>query len=81
MHALADYNKWSAAGLFLLVIIFLATYLLLTFYNPEFVRRKHGKNSVGHQNDPAVTLLWALFISIAILVVLGLLVYAFTCAY
>lgn len=79
MHGQAeDYKHMSGALLFLLVVVFLITYLILTFYNPEFVQRKEHGHATG-ANDQAVTMLWALGITIVILVVLALLYYAFTC--
>lgn len=71
-------HEYSAHGLFLLVAVFLAVYLILTFYNPEFVQRKvHGK--AIQENDQTVTMIWALVISLVILFLLALLWYAFTC--
>lgn len=78
MHEHADYKHMSGTLLFLLVIVFLITYLILTFYNPKFVQRKNCGHATG-ENDQAVTMLWALGISLAILFVLGLLWYAFNC--
>ncbi len=71
-------HEHSAYGLFLLVIIFLIVYLLLTFYNPEFVQRKVHGHANG-QNDQMVTMLWAIVISVVIVFVLGLLWHAFNC--
>ena len=73
-----DYKHMSGYLLFLMVIIFLMVYLMLTFYNPELVQRKEHGEATG-QNDQIVTMLWALGITLAIVVVLGLLWYAFTC--
>lgn len=78
MYSAGDYHQMSGYGLFLLVIVFLSVYLILTFYNPEFVQRKKHGHATG-EGDQAVVMLWALGITIAILVVLALLVYAFTC--
>ena len=78
MLSAGKYDHMSGYGLFLLAIVFLATYLILTFYNPEFVQRKKHGHATG-QSDQAVTMLWALGITVAILVVLGLLYYAFHC--
>ena len=76
MHLSAQ--EHSGTALFVLVIVFLITYLILTFYNPEFVQRKvHGKRTGA--NDQAVTFLWSLAIAVLILFLLGLLVYAFSC--
>ena len=77
MHKLAEHQ-----GLFilLLVVVFLITYLMLTFYNPEFVQRKERGHATG-ENDVAVTMLWAFGISLLILVVLGFLFYALDCHY
>ena len=76
MHLSAQ--EHSGHALFVLVIVFLITYLILTFYNPEWVQRtQHGKRT--GENDVAVTMLYALGITLAILLVLGLLVYAFSC--
>ena len=76
MHLSAQ--EHSGTALFVLVIVFLITYLILTFYNPEWVQRKvHGKRT--GENDQVVTMLYALAISVLILFLLGLLVYAFNC--
>lgn len=69
-------HDYSGHGLFALVVVFLLTYLMLTFYNPKLVQRRHRGCATG-ENDPMVTMLWAFFISLVILVVLGLLMYAF----
>ena len=72
---------YEGHALFLTVAVFLAIYLLLTFFNPEFVQRedKHGeKNGV---NDQAVTMLYALGILFLIALALALLWYAFHCAW
>ena len=72
----SDYTHMAGSGLFLLVVVFLMTYLILTFYNPKFVQRKvHGHSTC--ENDPAVTLIWAFVIALVILFLLGLLWYAF----
>lgn len=63
------------------VVIFLATYLILTFYNPEFVQRKDNKDRATGVNDQAVTMIWAFGILLAIVLVLALLWYAFSCAW
>jgi len=78
MYSAGTHDHMSSYGLFLLVIVFLATYLILTFYNPEFVQYKKHGHATG-ENDVAVSMLWAIVITIAILVVLALLYYAFTC--
>lgn len=71
-------DQYHGHLLFLLVIIFLIVYLMLTFYNPELVqKRSHGK-ALG-PNDVSVTMLWSMAITLFILVLLGLLWYAFTC--
>jgi heme/copper-type cytochrome/quinol oxidase subunit 2 len=78
MQQYGSKHEYSAHGLFLLVIVFLIVYLILTFYNPEFVQRKvHGK-ATGEQ-DQMVVMIWALVISVVILFLLALLAYAFTC--
>lgn len=74
----AHLQEMSGSALFLLVVVFLMVYLMLTFYNPEFVQHKKHGHATG-ENDVAVTMLWALGITIAILVVLALLWYAFSC--
>lgn len=72
----ADYTHMAGSGLFLLVIVFLITYLILTFYNPKFVQRKvHGHSTC--ENDQALTMIWAFVIALVILFLLGLLWYAF----
>jgi hypothetical protein len=69
-------EKHGGLFLFPLVVVFLVVYLLLTFYNPTFVRRRiHGHRTC--ENDQAVTMLWALAISLIIFFLLGLLWYAF----
>jgi Na+/proline symporter len=78
MHQHGTHHEYSAHGLFILVAVFLAVYLLLTFYNPEIVQRKvHGK--AINVNDQALTMIWALGITLAILFVLALIWYGFTC--
>lgn len=71
-------EEHSGHALFVIVIAFLITYLILTFYNPDFVQRKVHGHATG-QNDVVVTMLWALAISLFILFLLGVLVYAFSC--
>ena len=78
MHSVGNYDHMSGPALFLLVIVFLAVYLILTFYNPDFVQHKKHGHATG-ESDQAVVMLWSLGITIAILVVLALLYYAFTC--
>ena len=79
MHKHAeDYKHLHGYLLFLVVIVFLAVYLMLTFYNPELVQRKEHGEATG-VNDVALTMLWALGITLAIVVVLALLFYAFAC--
>ena len=73
-----DYSQHKGHGLFLLVIVFLAVYLLLTFYNPEWVQRTTDGERNG-TNDSMVTMLWSLVISLVILFILGLLWYGFSC--
>ena len=76
MHLSAQEHSGSA--LFVFVIAFLITYLILTFYNPDFVQRKvHGRRT--GQNDQTVTMIWAFIISVVVLFLLGVLVYAFSC--
>ena len=76
MTSPADYAHMSGSLLFLVVIVFLITYLILTFYNPKWVQRKSHGHATG-ENDQAVTMLWALGIALVVLVVLALLWYAF----
>ena len=73
-------HEHSGTALFVFVIAFLITYLILTFYNPDFVQRKHHGHASG-ENDVVTTMIAAFFISIAILFILGVLVYAFSCYY
>ena len=76
MHLSAHEHGGSA--LFVLVIAFLITYLILTFYNPDFVQRKvHGRRT--GVNDQSVTMIWSLVIALVVLFILGVLVYAFSC--
>ena len=74
----SSYQHLSGTALFLLVIVFLITYLILTFYNPEWVQRSVNGHRTG-QNDQGITMLWALGITIVVLFVLALMYYAFTC--
>lgn len=76
MHLSAQ--EHSGYALFVLVIVFLITYLILSFYNPEFVQRKVHGHATG-QADTAVCMIWSLVIALVILFLLGLLVYAFSC--
>lgn len=76
MHLSSE--EHSGYALFVLVMAFLITYLILTFYNPEFVQRKVHGHATG-ENDQIVTMLWALAISLLVLFLLGVLVYAFSC--
>jgi di/tricarboxylate transporter len=78
MHTHGDYTHMAGSGLFMLVVVFLITYLILTFYNPRFVQRKdHGRTNGCRENDQILSMLWALVIAVVILVVLGLIWYAF----
>ena len=77
MHDQSDYSKWNGSALFLFVIVFLFAYLILSFYNPRWVQRKVRGHATG-ENDAAVTFIWALVISLVIIFLLGLLMYAFT---
>ena len=63
------------------VVAFLAIYLLLTFFNPDYVQRTDKHDEPNGINDPALTMLWALGILLLIVVVLGLLWWAFSCAW
>ena len=77
MHDQSDYSRWTGSGLFVFVIVFLFAYLILSFYNFKFVQRKVRGHATG-ENDSAVTFIWALIISLLVLFLLGLLMYAFT---
>jgi di/tricarboxylate transporter len=69
-------EKHGGLVLFPFVVVFLVVYLILTFYNPKWVRKSiHGHRT--HENDQAVTMLWSLAIAIVIFFLLGLLWYAF----
>ena len=61
------------------VLVWLAIYLLLTFYNPKWVQQKFHGHHTG-VNNQAITMLWALFITLVIFFVLALLWWAFYCA-
>lgn len=76
---MGDYHhKHAGTFLFLLVLIFLITYLILSFYNPKWVQRKvHGR--ADGRNDVALTMIYAALITLGILIVLCLLYYAFYC--
>ena len=76
MHLSSE--EHSGYALFVLVMVFLITYLILTFYNPELVQRKVHGHATG-ENDQVVTMLWALAISLLVLFLLGVLAYAFSC--
>ena len=70
-------EQHGGLALFPLVVVFLVVYLLLTFYNPKFVRRTVD----GHRtyaNDVALTMLYSLVIALVILLLLGMLWYAFS---
>jgi hypothetical protein len=60
------------------VIIFLFTYLILTFYNPKFVRRT-VHNHKTCETDVALAMIWSMVIALAILFLLALIWYAFSC--
>jgi len=76
MHLSAQ--EHSGHALFLFVAAFLATYLILTFYNPDFVHRKVNGKRVD-ENDQVVTMIYAFFISVLVLFLIGLIVWAFSC--
>ena len=76
MHLSAQ--EHSGHALFVLVIVFLITYLILTFYNPEWVQRSYHGKKTG-ENDQATTMLWSLAIAVGILVLLGVILYCFSC--
>tara|TARA_R110002153_G_scaffold96819_1_gene231280 strand:+ start:1283 stop:1519 length:237 start_codon:yes stop_codon:yes gene_type:complete len=71
-------QEHGGSALFILVAAFLATYFMLTFYNPDFVQRKVNGRRTG-VNDQVVTMGWALVISLAVLFLLGIILYAFSC--
>ncbi len=75
MHLSAEQH--GGLALFPLVVVFLVVYLLLTFYNPEFVRRTVDGHRT-HTNDIALTMIWSLVISLVVLLLLGFLWYAFS---
>ena len=62
------------------VVAFLAVYLLLTFYNPDYVQREDHRGEKNGENDQALTMLWAAGIVFLIVVVLALLWWAFSYA-
>ena len=77
MHGQAgEHEHMAGVSLFLLVTVFLFTYLILTFYNPEIVRRTVNGHKTD-ENDQVLTMIWALVISLVILFLLGLLWYCF----
>ncbi len=75
MHLSAEQH--GGLALFPLVVVFLVVYLLLTFYNPEFVRRTVNGHRT-HENDIMVTMLYSLVITLVILLLLAFLWYAFS---
>ena len=77
-HALKEYE---GHGVFLGVVVFLAIYLLLTFFNPEFVQRDCGKHHGDEENDPAKSMLWSLGILALIVVGLWLLWWLFSACF
>lgn len=70
-------EQHGGLALFPLVVVFLVVYLLLTFYNPKFVRRTVNGHRT-HENDQGVTFLWAFVIALVVLLLLGMLWYAFS---
>lgn len=74
-------KQYEGHALFLVVVAFLAVYLLLTFFNPDYVQREDSRGNKNGINDQALTMLWALLIVGIIVVVLALLWYAFSCAW
>jgi len=70
-------SDYAGHCLFLVIVVFLLTFLILTFYNPKWVQRKDCGCPTG-ENDPMVTVLWALGITLAILLILAMLFYAFS---
>ena len=74
-------HHYEGHALFLPVTVFLVIYLLLTFFNPDFVQRKDSHDEHNGENDPAVTLLWSLVIVALIALALWVLWYAFSCAW
>ena len=74
-------EHYGGHALFWCVVIFLVVYLLLTFFNPEFVQRKDHKGNANGQNDQAVTMLYSLLILAFIILILWVLWYAFSCAW
>lgn len=81
MDGLNHMKHHGGLALFWLVALFLAIYLLLTFFNPDYVQRKDHKDRANGQNDQAVTMLYALVILAVILLILWALWYAFSCAW
>ena len=78
MYGQANSQQLAGVSLFLVVIIFIFAYLMLTFYNPEYVQRKVHGHRTG-ENDVALTMIWALVITLVIVFLLALLAYALTC--
>ena len=70
-------EQHGGLALFPLVVVFLVVYLLLTFYNPKFVRRTVDGHRT-HVNDVALTMIYSLVIALVILLLLGMLWYAFS---
>ena len=74
-------HRYEGHALFLLVVVFLVIYLLLTFFNPEFVQRDNDNQHSDEENDQAKTFLWSLVILALIVLALWILWYAFSCAW
>jgi len=75
-----DMKHYDGLALFWCVVVFLVIYLLLTFFNPDFVQREEDDRKTG-QNDQAVTILWSLVILAIIVLILWVLYYAYSCAW
>jgi len=72
------YELGGGAGLFMFVVLFVVLYLLMAFFNPDFVQRERDGHKTG-ELDKGLAVSWAFGISILVVVVLGLLWWGFSC--
>lgn len=70
------HHHHHAYGLFLFLLVFVIVFLILSFYNPRYVRNKVNGHTT-EVNNPGLVFLWSIFISFIVLFILAVLYWCF----